>query len=113
VGAVRLEPFVEGPQWLGVQAVDVALGIAAELDEAGVAQDLEVTRHPGLVHADPFDEVVDRALVVTELVEDAASSGLGDHIEDLQRVEGVGHGRIIRVNIYVCKRMFIATGWVG
>ena len=48
--AVGLQPSIELHQRLRSQAVEAALGVAPHLDEAGVAQHLEVARHPGLVH---------------------------------------------------------------
>jgi hypothetical protein len=80
--AVRLEPLVEFPQRLGAQTVQPTLRVAADLDETGVAQHLQVPGHAGLVHADGLDELGDRTLAPAHCIEDAATSGLGDHFED-------------------------------
>ena len=50
--AVGLQPGVELHERLRSQAVEAALGVAPHLDEAGVAQHLEVARDAGLVHPD-------------------------------------------------------------
>ena len=89
LGAVGLEPLVELPQRLGAQAVEAALGVAADLDEAGVAEHLEVAGHAGLVHADGVDELGHRPLAAPHRVEDPTASRLGDHVED---GELSGHG---------------------
>ena len=89
LGAVGLEPLVELPQGLGAQAVQPALGVAPDLDEAGVAQHLEVAGHAGLVHADGVDELGHRTLAAPHGVEDPAAGRFGDHLED---GELAGHG---------------------
>ena len=103
LGPVGLEPLVELPQGLGTQAVEAALGVAADLDQAGVAQHLEVPGHAGLVHADSIDELGHRTLPVPHGVEDPPASGFGDHIED---GEVAGRPVNIRYVIYTCNRMF-------
>ena len=85
---VRLEPLVEFAEGLGAQAIQAALRVATDLDETGVAQHLEVSRHAGLVHADGIDQFGDRSLAVTDRIEDSPSSRLGDHVEN---VEVAGH----------------------
>ena len=103
LGAVRLEPLVELSQGLGAQAVEPALGVAADLDQAGVAQHLEVPGHAGLVHADGVDELGHRTLAVPHGVEDPPASRFGDHIED---GEVAGHPVNIRYVIYMCNHIF-------
>ena len=46
------------PKRLGAQAVEATLGVAADLDQAGVAQHLEVPGNAGLVHADSVESSV-------------------------------------------------------
>ena len=82
LGAVGLQPLVELTQRLDAQAVEAALGIAADLDQAGVAQHLEVPGHPGLVHADGVDELGHRTLTAPHRVEDPSAGRVGDHLED-------------------------------
>ena len=97
-GAVGLEPLVEFPQRLGAEAVEATLGVAADLDEAGIAEDLEVSGHTGLVHADAVNELGHRSLTVPNGVEDPTASGFGDHVEDS---ELSGHRINIRPSIYI------------
>ena len=89
VRAVRLEPRVELCQRLGAEPVHATLGVAPDVDEAGVAEHLEMSGDTGLVHPDLFDEVADRALGVADRVEDPSPGGVGDHVEDGERS---GHG---------------------
>ena len=91
--AKGLEPLVEFPKWLGAQAIEPALGVAADLDETGVAQHLEVSRHAGLVHADGVDEFRHRTLAAPYGVKDPTASRFGDCIED---GEAAGHATNIR-----------------
>jgi hypothetical protein len=102
-GSVGLEPGVERSQWFGAEPVEPSLGVAADLDQAGVSQHLEVAGHPGLVHADLLDQLADGLFVVANGVEDPSPGGFGDHLEDGQVA---GHGTIIRYAIYVCKQMY-------
>ena len=66
-----------------------SLGVVADLDEAGVAQHLEVAGDPRLVHPDLFDDLAHRALTLADRVEDPTPGGFGDHLEDVER--GSGH----------------------
>jgi len=102
LGPVGLEPLVELSEGFGPQAVDPALGIPANLDEAGFAQDLEMAGHTGLMHADGVDELGDRTLAASYGVENAAASRFGDHPED---VELTLHHSKIQSRIYMCNRM--------
>jgi hypothetical protein len=98
--AVGLEPVVEFSQRLDAHTVEPTLGIAADLDEAGVAQHLQVTGHAGLVHADSIDQLGDRTLADPQGVEDAATSEIGDHVED---GELAGHPLNIWQEVYMFK----------
>ncbi len=100
--AVGLEPRVQLPQGLGAQAVETALGFAADLDEAGVAQHLEVPGHAGLVHPDGLDELGHRTLATANGVEDPAARRFGDHLEDGALAL---HDVKIRRSVYMVKRM--------
>lgn len=90
LGAVGLEPLVELPKGLGAQTVEPPLAFSAHVDEAGVAQHLEMPGHAGLVHADGFDELAHRSLALANGVEDPTTGRLGDHVEDS---ELTGHVR--------------------
>ena len=102
LGAVGLEPLVELSKGLGPQAVEPALGVAADLNEAGVAQHLEVPGHAGLVHSDGVDEFGHGTLPLAQGVENPAASRFGDRIED---GELAGHRAIIRHAIHMYKHI--------
>ena len=78
---VGLEPGVELAQRFRSQAVEAALRVPADLDEAGVAEHLEVAGHAGLVHADLLDQLGHRPLPHPHRIEDPPPGGLGDHVE--------------------------------
>ena len=103
--AVGLEPLVELPQGLDAQAIEAALGVAADLDEAGVTQHLEVPGHPGLVHSDGVDELGHRTLPAPHRVEDPSAGRVGDRLKD---GKVAAHGNNIRQFIYMFKRMYSA-----
>jgi hypothetical protein len=79
--SVRRQPGVELHQRFGTEPVEPPLGVAPDLDEPGVAQHLEVSRHTWLVHADLFDELADGPLAAADGIEDPSASRLGDHLE--------------------------------
>ena len=99
--AVGLQPSVELHQRLRSQAVEAALGVAPHLDEAGVAQHLEVARHPGLVHPHLVDQLADGPLAASHRIEDATTGRLRDHVED---GKAAGHGAEHTHPIYMCKQ---------
>ena len=100
---VWLEPFVEFTKWFDAQAIEPALSIAANLDEAGVAQHLEVPGHTGLGHADCVHEFRHRALAAPHDVEEPTAGRFGDHVEDGKLT---GHALNIRHHIYMCNCIF-------
>lgn len=99
---VGLEPLVELPKGLDPQTVEPALGVATNLDEAGVAQHLEMARHAGLVHADGVDELGHRTFATPHGVEYAAAGRFGNHSEDVQLT---GHRSNIQPSIYMHNHM--------
>src|SRR3954470_22438519 len=60
--AVRIEPLVEVAEGLGPGAVDAALGIDADLDQAGGPQHPQVLGHRRLAQGQRGDEVADGPL---------------------------------------------------
>ncbi len=102
LGPVGLEPFVELPQGLDPQTVEPTLGIATDLDQAGVAQHLEMPGHARLVHADGVDKLGDRTLAAPHGVEYAAAGRFGNHSEDVQLT---GHRSNIQRSIYMHKKI--------
>ena len=107
VGAIGLQPRVQFHQRLWTQAIEPALRIAADVDQAGVTQHLEMSRDTRLMHADELDQVIDRALAVANGIEDASPGRLGNHVED---VESSGHVMNIRQSIYMRNRIKAAAG---
>ena len=95
LGAIRREPRVQFHQRLGPQSVEAPLGVAADLHEPGVAQDLQVTGHAGLMHPDRPDQLADGPLTVTDGVEDPPACWFGDHLEHLKHCDVTNHGLII------------------
>jgi hypothetical protein len=79
--AVGREPLVEGLERLGAEAVQPTLGVGPDVDEAGLPQDPKVLGDSRLAQAQQFDQFAHRVLVTAEPVEDAASVGLGQHLE--------------------------------
>jgi hypothetical protein len=103
LGAVGLEPLVELPEGLDADAVEPALRIAADLDEARLAQHLQVPGHARLVHPDRVDDLRHGTLASPYSVEDPTPGRFCDHIEDR---ELSGHVLNIHDNVYMYKRMF-------
>ncbi len=102
LGAVGLEPLVEFSQGFGAQAVQTTLRVATDLDEARVAQHLEVPRHAGLMDANGINELRYRTLSAPYGIEDPSASRLGDHVKDSKIA---GHGLNIRGHIYTRKQI--------
>jgi hypothetical protein len=103
--AVGVEPGVELGERLGAEAVPAALGVAADLDEAGVAEGAKVLGDGGLGEGKAVDEVADGSLAGAEEVEDAPAGGVGEGVEGggglahmrggewrAQRAAGAGRG---------------------
>ena len=83
LGPVGLEPLVELTQRLDSRKViEPTLGVAANLDEAGIVQHLEMPGHARLVHTDGAHEFRHRALTDPHDVEDPTACRFGDHLED-------------------------------
>src|SRR4051794_6074762 len=85
--AVRREPRVDLRERLRAQLVPAPLRVLANADEAAVAQDPEVLRHPRLAEPELVHELADGSRALEQQVEDAPARGLREH------VEGGRHGR--------------------
>ena len=79
---VRLQPVVEFLQGLRAEAVEPALRLPPDLDEACVAKHLQVPRDAGLVHPDDYHEVTHRPFTAANCVEDASPGGFGDRFKN-------------------------------
>lgn len=103
-GPIRLEPSVQVHERLGTQSIHAALGVSSNLDQADVAQDLEMARHPGLMHVDLGDQVGHRTFPLTHGVEDPSTRRIGYRIENF---EPNRHRANIRPGIYMVKQMYL------
>lgn len=81
LGAVKVEPLVEFSKRFGAQAIQPTLSIATDLDEASVAQHLQVPGDARLMEARGIDELGDRTLAAPHHIEDPPASRLRDHLE--------------------------------
>ena len=82
--AVARDPAVELTERRRPQRVQPARALRPDLDESGLAQNPQVPGHAGLVDVDALDDVVHRALAVTQDVDDAAARRIR---EDFERVD--------------------------
>jgi hypothetical protein len=80
--AVGLEPAVELHERLYADAVQPPLAGRAHADKPGVAKHSEVFGHRRLTDRQALNKCADGPLPATQLIEDLASTGLG---EDLDR----------------------------
>jgi hypothetical protein len=103
--AVRAEPVVDGVQGFGLQAVDTALVVDADGDQAGLAQDAQVFGDGGLSGGEGVDELADGPFGVEQKIENAAPSGLGEH--------GKGRRRHARVCLACLKRYITVKACFG
>src|SRR5262245_33096621 len=78
---VRLKPLVDGPERLGPQPVQPALGVRARGDQAGLPQHPQVLRHSRLAHAEHTDKVRHAALRFAQEIEDGAPMRLREDLE--------------------------------
>ena len=100
--AEGLQPAVELAERDGAQPVEPAVRVGAHLDEAGVAQHLEVLGHRRLREAQLVDELAHRALAGSQQFEDAASVRLGErgkhrHTAILLAGDALAQARVARV----------------
>jgi hypothetical protein len=79
--AVLFEPLFQLLERGGAQSVDAALGVAANADETGVAEDVEVLGNLGLAEAEAEDEIADRAGAAAEKFDDVETVGFGEGAE--------------------------------
>jgi len=100
--SIWLQPRVEFHQRFRPQPIDPPLCITTHLDQPGIAQHLEMARHPRLMHADLADQIAHRALVFSHGIEDPPPCRFGDHFENVKR----SHRPSICHYIYMCKQMY-------
>ena len=79
----RLRPLVKRPDRFYVGAVEHLASLPPDMDEADVAEHLEMLRHRGLSHTQPRHDVAHRPLAECEVHQDVAPAGFGNRIEDV------------------------------
>ena len=99
---MQLQPGIQLLEWVEPGPVAAPLAVPAYVDQAGGSQHLQVSGDAGLVHADEVDQLADRALVVTDRVENAQPGRFGDRLEGLREA----HDANIRSDIYTCQQIY-------
>jgi len=97
--SIRLEPRVELHQRFGTEPVEPSLSIPADLDQPGIAQHLEVTRHAWLMHPDRLDQLADGPLTLAHGIKDSPPGRFSDRLEDCDLWR---HGKRAYARTYIC-----------
>ena len=89
-----VEPGVDFAQGGGVEGVDAAGAVDADVGEARVAEDFEVLGDGGLADAelalDERDDLPGGVLAAGEKLEDAAADGIAEDVEGVHHISGGG-----------------------
>ena len=88
-GAIRSQPVVERPKWLGAYPVQATLGVRAGLDESGFFEHPKMLRDGRLTEVQVIDEGPDGSLSVTKKVEDRPPAGLAQDVEGCERLHDI------------------------
>lgn len=75
------EPPIHVGERLGPQPVEASLTVGTHADEAGVTEDAQVLRHPGLADLEPVDQLSNGPFALAEEVKDAPALRLGEDVE--------------------------------
>ena len=75
------DPRVEFAEALGAKRIQTLSAVGANLDEARLLKNSEVSRHTGLVNVDGVDNVVDRLLPPPEHLHNPAARRVGQGLE--------------------------------
>src|SRR5262249_24822710 len=94
------KPLVDGPERLGPQPVQPALGVRARGDQAGLPQHPQGLRHSRLAHAEHADKVRHAALRFAQEIEDGAPGRLPEDLEKSGRSELAWLSSYIAVKAY-------------
>ena len=100
-------PFVERLDGLGIGAVELLAAVAADADEADVAENAEMFGHGGLFEAEAGDDSTDGLLVESEEEEDLAAARFGDSVESVGGGRGARHGGRIHAHMGICQGEFL------
>src|SRR3989442_15498849 len=88
-------PILEWPDRLHVGAIKHLASVSPHMDQAHVAEHLEVLRDGGLPHAQRRDDVADRSFAGREINKDVAAARFGDGIEHVRGRGGPRQGSIV------------------
>jgi hypothetical protein len=96
------EPTLQRPQTRGLEPIQPAAALGAATYEADLAEDAEMLRDRGLRNREAVDDLPDGALAADQRVEDLATIGFGDRVEDIRRCRRSSHARDhMRISEYV------------
>jgi hypothetical protein len=84
-------PFMQRPDCFGVGAIEDAAPFATHVDQADLAQHLQMFGNRWLPEAERRDHVADRTFLGRKVVEDFASPGFGYRVERIRRRGGARH----------------------
>jgi hypothetical protein len=96
--AITFQPHLQLLEGSRAQSIDAALGVRANMNETGIAEDAEMLGDLRLAQAEPADEVADGAGTAAQEFDDMKAVGLG------QRTKGLHHGR----GEYASGRIFLS-----
>jgi hypothetical protein len=106
-------PLVEGTNRMGVGPVHAMTAVAADVDEADLAQDAEMLGDRGLIEADGGNDLTHLVLAHGKKREDLPPAGLGDGVEGVGSGGCSCHGETIHSYIGICQgyfRVFVTSG---
>jgi hypothetical protein len=86
------EPGVDLGERLQAQPVPPALGVLADLNQAGLTQYLEVLGHRRLTQGELLDQFPNRTLARAEQVEDLPTTWLCEHLERSCHLRNITNG---------------------
>jgi hypothetical protein len=78
---VRLDPLVDGAERFGADPIDAALGVGADVDEAGLSEDAQMLGDGGLADRELVDEVAHGPFRDPQQVEDAPPVRFCEYLE--------------------------------
>jgi len=109
--SIGRKPPIHVGERLGPQPVEASLTLGTHADEAGLAQDAQVLRHPRLAYLKPVDQLSNGPFALAEEVKDAPALRLGEDVEG--RVHGGEYYSIvICLTSDIALKMSIAGGLV-
>ena len=83
---------MERTDGFGVGPIKHVAAVASDADKADVFEDAEMLGDRRLLDAQAIDDLVDRAFLKNEVVQDVATAGFGDCVEGVGGCGGPWHG---------------------